>query len=55
MNKLFIIVYTYTSTLVLLKLVNEIDWSWWYIFSAVIIYETLGFIHGFVKALRTPK
>ena len=43
------IVYTWTSTLLLLKITGEIDWSWWSIFIFLIIYEGLGFINGFLR------
>ena len=44
------IIYTWTATLLLLKMTGELDWAWWSIFIALIIYEGLGFINGFLRA-----
>jgi hypothetical protein len=43
------IIYTWTATLLLLKITGELDWSWWSIFIVLIIYEGLGFINGFLR------
>jgi hypothetical protein len=46
------LVYALTGLLVLLKLTEEISWSWWAVFSALLIYEGLGFIYGFMSAFK---
>ena len=51
-TKLFLVVYTFTLTLVMLKASGELSWSWWVVFSALIIYEGLGFIFGFIRAVK---
>ena len=52
-TRLFVAIYTLTTTLVVLKLLNEIDWSWWTILSALLIYEVIGFIVGFISAIKS--
>jgi hypothetical protein len=49
-NNLFVILLT--ALFVTLKLTSVIDWSWLWVFSPLPISFSLGFIRGFIKALR---
>jgi len=52
-NRLFVAIYSSTATLAVLKLLNEIEWSWWAILSVLLIYEGIGFIVGFIAAIKS--
>lgn len=52
-TKLSVVIYTLTATLIALKLLNEVGWSWWAILSALLIYEGIGFIAGFIAAIKS--
>jgi len=49
-NNLFAILLT--ALLVVLKVTSAIDWSWLWVFSPVPIRFGIGFIRGFIKAIR---
>lgn len=52
-NMINILVYSITVVLILFKLISGSDVSWWWIFSLVIILESVGFIRGFIIAFKS--
>ena len=55
LTKVSIIIYTSTAILMVLKALNEIEWSWWAVLSVLIVYEVIGFVSGFINALKNKK
>ena len=51
--KLTIALYSVTATLVVLKLLSELDWSWWNILFVLAIYESIGFVSSFIAAFKS--